>query len=98
MSTPKKIPQMEHFSSNIKKNYIFSKESFCYIFPRERFSFILGNKTLHFPDQDLKIKKILPEKISDILGNGNPKKTLFILGKHGTHLTFNVIRVLKKNV
>ena len=82
----------------LQKNHIFSKESFCYIFPKEKFSFISGNKTLHFSDQDLKIKQILPDKISYTSGNGNPQKTLFISGKHGTHFTFNVMRVLKKNV
>ena len=52
-----------------KKSYIFSKESL---------SDISGNGTLYFSAQAWKIKKIHPEKISYISGNGNPERNSFI--------------------
>ena len=44
-----------------------------HIFLKESFSNISANGTLYFSVQARKIKKILPENISYILGNGNPK-------------------------
>ena len=48
--------------------------SIHYIFSKESFSYISRNGSLHFSAQTQKIKKIHPNKISYISGNGNPKR------------------------
>ena len=53
-------------------------ENISYMFSKESFSDISGNRTLHYSAQALKIKKICPEEISYASGNGNPEITYCI--------------------
>ena len=53
---PKKISYISGNRNPEKIPYIFSKESFSCIFPREGFSYISKNRTLHFLAQALKTK------------------------------------------
>ena len=64
-----------------------SKKIF-YIFSKESFSYIFGNGTLHFSVKAREIKKIHPEKISYTSGNRNPEKTSYIFLQRKLFLCF----------
>ena len=64
---------MDLSSSN--KSYIFSKESFSYIF---------SNETLHVSPQARKVKEIHPGKISHTSGNRNPEKISSVSGNENS--------------
>ena len=84
----------------LKKSYIFSKESFSYI---------SGNGTLDFSSQARKIKKIHPEKISNIktflifsqkkavlIFQETETRKKFIFSQKKTFLKFQETKILKK--
>ena len=94
-----KISYLVHFSAQAQKTkkYASKKIRFClsiwnflavifkknYIFSKESFSYISGNKTLHFSTQAAKIKKTETQKkltFSYIFGNRNLEKIINISG------------------
>ena len=83
-----------------KWNFLTLRFKVSYIFSIESFSYISGNGTLHFLSSGLKNKKIYPEKILYISGNGNflyfLKRKFFFYSRNGTFLIFQEMESTKK--
>ena len=72
---------MKFSSSNIKKKLYFLKRKLFLYYPKETFSYISGNTTLHFSAQDQRIQKSTPKKFLILQETETSKKFLIFSQK-----------------